>query len=535
MGVYLNSSMACQMYQNETKRPYFVDKTMLLTELFPMIEQGTSYLCITRPRRFGKTVMANMIGAFLGKGCDSGELFKNLKIAGQDGYMQNLNHYNVLQIDFSVMNDECNNYKEYIGTIKELLREDLHRAYPDIPYRANGSVSEDLNRIYNEQKERFVFILDEWDAVFHMPFMTEENRRSYLLFLKGLLKDKAYVSMVYMTGILPIAKYSSGSELNMFAEYTMVSEIKFSSYFGFTEAEVDNLYLKYCLTTKEPRISREKLREWYDGYHTKAGERVYNPRSIVLALTNNNIGNYWTSSGPYDEIYYYIEHNVGDVRRELALMVSGEPVDIRIREYAASSMDLLTRDEIFSAMIVYGFLSYEDGQVRIPNRELMEKFDEMICRESSLGYIYRLARESERMLSATLSGDTDTMAQILTHAHNTETPILTYNNEVELAAIVNLVYLAAREHYRVEREDRAGIGYVDFIFYPYKKNEDCMILELKVDHTPEEAIQQITNRQYALRFKGKLGESSPYTGRILAVGISYFRETKEHQCRIEVL
>ena len=104
-----------------------------------------------------------------------------------------------------------------------------------------------------------------------------------------------------------------------------------------------------------------------------------------MALTNNNLGNYWTSSGPYDEIYYYIEKNVAGVRNDLALMVSGESVEAKVQEYAATSMELTTREEIFSAMVVYGFLSSEEGKVRIPNRELMERFDEMLQKEPSLG------------------------------------------------------------------------------------------------------------------------------------------------------
>ena len=166
------------------------------------------------------------------------------------------------------------------------------------------------------------------------------------------------------------------------------------------------------------------MRNWYDGYHTKAGERVYNPRSVVAALVNNNLGDYWTSSGPYDEIYYYIEKNVGDVRDDLALMAAGIPVGAKIREYAATSMKLRTRDEIFSAMVVYGFLSYNNGLVSIPNRELMNKFDDMLRKEPSLGYVNRLARESERMLKATLSGDTETMLEILEYAHDSEVPLL---------------------------------------------------------------------------------------------------------------
>ena len=139
------------------------------------------------------------------------------------------------------------------------------------------------------------------------------------------------------------------------------------------------------------------------------------------------------------------------------------------------------------------------------------------------------------MLVATLQRDTDIMAEILEFAHNTESPIFSYSSEIELSAVINLVYLAARDKYRVEREDKAGEGYVDFIFYPTRKNEDALLLELKVDSTPEEAIQQIKDKNYALRFKGKLGEKPKYTGRILAVGISYSKKTKKHSCKVEVL
>lgn len=333
-----------------------------------------------------------------------------------------------------------------------------------------------------------IFVFDEWDFIFHQRFITEDDKTSYLLFLRNLLKDRPYVSLVYMTGILPIEKYSSGSEINMFAEFTMTNEQRFSEYFGFTDCEVDELYRRYLENTKNRMVSRADLKTWYDGYHTKSGVRLYNPRSIVLSLMNNNTGNYWTSSGPYDEIFYYIEHNVDDVKDDLALMISGIPVSASIQEYAVTSQNLQTRDEIFSAMVVYGFLTYENGKVSIPNKELMDKFADMLKKESSFGYVYRLARESERMLKATLEGNIDTMANILEIAHDTEVPLLGYNNETELTAVVNLVYLSARDYYRVEREDKSGKGFVDFIFYPIKdKNGDCIILELKVDHTPEEA------------------------------------------------
>lgn len=218
-------------------------------------------------------------------------------------------------------------------------------------------------------------------------------------------------------------------------------------------------------------------------------------------------------------------------------MISGERIDARIQEYAATADELRTKDQIYSAMVVYGLLTYDSfsGKVFIPNKELMDKFNELLLSKDSLGYIHSLAKESEKMLKATLAGDTQTMVRILKFAHDTESPILSYNSETELSAVVNLVYLSARDKYRIEREDKAGEGYVDFIFYPEHKNAESIILELKIDSSPEEAIRQIKQKKYALRFRGRLGEKPRYTGKVLAVGISYHKKTKEHFCQIEQL
>lgn len=251
--------------------------------------------------------------------------------------------------------------------------------------------------------------------------------------------------------------------------------------------------------------------------------------------TRQKKSNYWTSSGPYDEIFYYIRNNIKDIREDLAFMAAGERIGIMLQGYAALETELETKNQIYSAMVVYGLLTYQDGAVFIPNKELMDKYNELLITNDSLGYIHRLAEVSEKMLAATLSGDTEAMIDILKFAHDTESPILSYSNETELSAVVNLVYLAARDRYRVEREDKAGEGFVDFIFYPERRDDAGIILELKVDSTPDEAICQIKKKGYLLRFQGKLAEKEKYRGRILAVGISYDKKTKVHSCKVEVL
>ena len=535
MGMFLNSSVPYEGYKEVRIDQFFVDKSKLIDELIPALGKRNRYFCITRPRRFGKTVMANMVGAFFGKAQDAAELFAGLAVSKSKEYTSHLYKHDVIYIDFSRVPRDCKSYSQYIKRIQDGMNQDLIEAYPNLQIDISDSVWDILQEVFEETRNKFIFVIDEWDAVFHMPFISSEEQKDYLLFLKNLLKDQVYVELAYMTGVLPIAKYSSGSELNMFMEYDMATSKRFSEYFGFLDYEVDNLYERYQKEIIEPEIFREDLRVWYDGYYTVLGKRLYNPCSIVCALADNELASYWISSGPYDEIFYYIKNNIEDIRDDLVLLIAGEGIQVEIQNYAAVSMQLETKDEIYSAMVVYGLLTYKDGKVYIPNREIMEQFKKLLMSKDSLGYVYRLAKESEKMLKATLTGDTKTMTDILQYAHDMESPILSYNSEVELSAVVNLCYLAARDHYLVEREDKAGRGFVDFIFYPERKGADCMILELKVDSTPKEAIRQIKEKKYALRFQGKLGELPKYTGRILAVGISYDRKIKEHACEIEVL
>lgn len=536
MGMFLNSIVPFESYKDIARTRFFVDKTPMIDEILSsVILDGQKYLCFTRPRRFGKSVMANMIGAFFERSAEGKDVFGSLKIAGSDNYQNHMNRHDIIYIDFSRMPRNCNSYEYYISRIQDGINKDLQEAFPELSLSDDWAVWDNLQFIFEKLKARFIFVIDEWDAIFHKDFITEAHRKKYTEFLRNLLKEQGYVEFVYMTGVLPIAKYSDGSELNMFQEYSIATRVKFGEYFGFLDSEVDDLYGRYLKTVRNPQISRDDLRSWYDGYYTKGGERVYNPRSVVCALTDNELANYWTSSGTYDSVFSYIKDNISKVQDDITVLYAGGRVPSDIQEYAASSMRLETKDEIYSSMVVYGLLTYKDGAVSIPNRELMDSFSVMMKRERSLGYIYNLANASRKMLSATLSGDTETMADILKLAHDTEAPVLSYNSEIELAAVVNLVYLAARDRYRVEREDKAGEGYVDFIFYPERRSEDGIILELKVDDTAEHAIRQIKERNYALRFTGKLGEKPKYTGRILAVGISYSRKTKEHFCKVEVL
>lgn len=562
MGYYLNSEDAYELYKSETGKDYFIDKTKMLQDLIRIIDQGGDSISITRPRRFGKSVIAAMIGAFFGKGADSSALFSKLKIAENSEYTKHLNQHNVIYVDFSKGPAECKSYAQYIDYIKERLTLDLKESYPNAFLLPDDTLGETLRNVFRKyNREKFILVFDEWDYIFHRDYFTESDRGRFTAFLGDLTKGRAYVTLTYMTGILPIKKYSGSDTMNHFAEFNMANSGMYSEYFGFTNAEVDELYQRYVRNTPNPVISREDLRDWYDGYHRKGKESVYNPNSVVFALTQNEPGNYWARAGEYEELKDYILDDTDGVRDAVMLLAAGESVKVDIQEYATSAQKLETRDEILSVMTVYGYLNYFDGCVRIPNRELWMEFDKIIRAAPRFNYMRELEKESLRILKATYDGDEDTVGKMLAIVHTTESPLKAYSDEAELSGSVKLAYIAARNKYNMERietpprcarrqvapsigrnaahldgaKDQAGIGYVDYIFYPHNRSDDGIIIELKVDDSPETALQQIKDKDYALKFKGKVGEQPKTTGRIILVGIGYYKKDKVHRCRIEIL
>lgn len=517
MGLYLNSDSILKKYTRLYKNEYFVDKSLIINQINKLIGSFDVYLCVTRPRRFGKTSLINMLGAYYSKATDSSQIFDNLKISQANGYREHLNKYNVISISFNEIPDNLKTYDQYINNITNQVKKEVISEFnlTDI------EESDSLKRVLQKSKQQFIFLLDEWDYIFNNNLF-EESQDKFLEFLRNLLKDESYVELCYMTGVLPIKKYSSGSALNMFDEFTFLKDRKFGEYFGFTEDEV----LDLCEQNKY--MDFKKLEEWYNGYTTARGIKIYNPRSVVKALKNDYCESYWTNTGAMDEVSQYLKYNVLEIRDDVIKMVSGQEIDITIdEEFRAGQGTPKTKEEIYSAMIVLGFLSYNDGYLKIPNKELMIEFEKAL-RDKSFGYVSDIIENSRTMLKATVNKDTKTVEQILHDIHNSEIPILQYNDENSLSCVITLAYLSARDTYRVEREEKTGKGYADFTFHPRRKNDTAFIVELKKDEVPEVAINQIREKEYIQKFKAE-NEGKE----VLAVAICYDSKKKEHHCKIE--
>ena len=430
MGLYLNTDKSLELYKKLLNTEYFVDKSNIIKKINKTINTTNGYICVTRPRRFGKSSVADMLGAYYSKAVDSKEIFSNLNISSDVNFKKHLNKYNVISVTFNEIPENMETYNDYISNIINQLKKEVREKFDVEDFDSDDS----LNRLLLKTREKFIFIFDEWDYIFNNNLF-EEHQNDYLEFLRNLLKDQPYVAVCYMTGVLPIKKYSSGSALNMFDEFTFLQDRIFGEYFGFTEKEV------HVLSEQNGNLDFKEIEQWYNGYLTATGIRVYNPRSVVKALQNDYCQSYWTNTGAMDEVSEYLKYNILEIRDDVIEMVSGEEVDITIdEEFRAGQGVPRTKEEIYSAMIVLGFLSYYDGYLKIPNKELMKEFEKAL-KDESFGYVSEIIDNSKRMLKATVDKDTKLVEEMLHNIHNSEIPILQYNDENSLSCVITLAYL----------------------------------------------------------------------------------------------
>lgn len=499
----------------------YVDKTGMIAFTNRILGTKDKLICVRRPRRFGKSIAAQMLCAYYDKSCDSRELFERLEISGDASFEQYLNRYNVIYLDITLFISRASNIRDVVPSMKAAVMKEVADAFPDVPKGAD--LAETLINTAKTIGEKFIMIIDEWDALFREARGDAKLQKEYIVLLRSLFKSSwtdAVFEAVYITGILPIKKYSTGSALNMFKEYTMLRDPFFEEYFGFTENEVK------ALCERQSALTMDEISDWYNGYQAGGGTRLYNPRSVVCALEDSMCQSYWTRTGKMDEVLFFLKYNIGEVRDDVIRLVNDIPVRIDIKkEYYAGQKSPANRKDIYSAMIIYGLLSYHDGELRIPNKELMLEFEEAL-EDDDFGYVAELVRNSDQILNATLEKKGDTVASYLHDIHNSELPILKYNDENSLSCVVTLAYLSARNKYRIEREEKSGKGFADFIFHPRRNNLPGIILELKADSTPQDAIAQIKNKEYCEKLRKE------NVTNILAVGLSYDTGKKEHLCTI---
>ncbi len=527
MGIYLNpGNRGFQTILNGV----YVDKTGLIDFINRTINTPQKLTCFSRPRRFGKSFAAKMLCAYYDKSCDSRSLFQGLEISKRDSFDQHLNRYDVVYLDITWFISTTDDIKNVVNDIQSSVISELNNEFSEYVPENEKSLPRVMTTIASKTDRRFIVIIDEWDALFREAKNDVSLQKEYVQLLRGLFKGgtatDGTIAAAYMTGILPIKKYGTESALTDFKEYSMTTPKRLAEYIGFTEDEVKRLCDEY-------RMDFDEMQSWYDGYSFSRMKHVYSPNSVMNAIQEEEIQNYWTQTESFESLKKYIEINMDGLKNAIVLMLGGQRVKVDISTFQNDITSFANKDDVITLLIHLGYLAYDqkNKEVYIPNQEVAEAFQSVV-KGDRWKSVEQAINNSERLLDATLRGESDNVASALETVHEECSSVLNYNDENSLACAIYIAYYTAKNYYKVIREMPTGKGFADYAFIPGRDTDKpALIIELKYDKDADTAIRQIHENRYD-------GDLKKYYGDLLLVGINYDKDAKganakRHSCLIE--
>ena len=519
MGKYLNVGNAGF---KAIRKGLYIDKTGMIAFINNTLGTADKLTCVSRPRRFGKSFAAKMLCAYYGKCCDSYTLFEDLEIAKDVSFKTHLNKYHVIYLDITLFISIASETSNIVKNIESALTDEIEQAFPDI--KKESSLAGMLFNVSEAYGEKFIMIIDEWDALFREAKENTALQKEYIGLLRSLFKSSwtdDIFEAAYMTGILPIKKYGTQSAMTDFREYTMTQPEPLEKYVGFTGPEVQKLCCEFSLPYTD-------VQKWYDGYVLGTDTHIYSPKSVIEAVRRRRIGNYWTQSETYESLRIYIELDEDGLKEAIIQMLGGAHIPIDVATFQNDMTTIGSRDDVLTLLVHLGYLSYDidNKSVYIPNEEVREEFVRAVTKGRHTE-IAKLIRNSDLLLEATLNMDEEAVAAAIEEAHSAGTAPTFYNNEQALRSVIRVAYISCMDEFLKIDELPSGHGYADVVFFPKKTSSmPLLLIELKWNKTDKGAIRQIKDKNYPQALMD-------YGGDILLVGINYDAKNKKHTCKIE--
>ena len=524
MGRFLNPDNSA--FQIALNSRIYVDKTELLDITNQSINTDAAFICNSRPRRFGKSMTANMLSAYYSRGCDSREMFDSLKIAGMDSFEKHLNQYDVIHFDVQWCMMDAGAPEKTVSYLNQHIIEELKTVYPVIISDSVQTAYGAMSQINEATGNRFIVIIDEWDVLIRDEAGNQAVQDEYIDFLRGMFKGTEptkFISLAYLTGILPIKKLKTQSALNNFKQYTMLSPGQFAPYIGFTEEEVQCLCNQYHQQFSE-------VKRWYDGYCMGA-YHVYNPNAVVNLMVDGTFQSYWSQTGTYEAILPLINIDFDGLKTSIIAMLSGDEIKVKTTSFQNDMVSFKNMNDVLTLLIHMGYLAYNQNKktAYIPNEEIREEFSDAV-EENKWSELLQFEQQSDTLLEATLNMEAEKVALGMEKIHTEYASFIQYNDENSLSNVLAIAYLSSMKYYfKPVRELPTGRGFADFVYVPkpdYIADYPVLLVELKWDKTVQTAIHQIKEKNYPESLL-------QYSGKILLVGISYDKSNKKHVCSIE--
>ena len=429
-----------------------------------------------------------------------------------------MNKYNVIWLNLPKFKDFNCSIDTVLPTMVKRLKNELIKEFSNVELNEDDSLQFILAKIFEQTKEKFVVLIDEWDFIFRESSNTKLHEE-YIDFLRVLFKDSPFIKLAYITGILPVKRYNTQSALNNFDEYSMVVPRNMGEYIGFTENEVKELCKKF-------NRDFDEIKAWYDGYLMPNNVHLYNPRSVVMSM-EGDIESYWVATSSFEALSIPINLDLKDLRKTILKLMGGTRCLVNVTKFKNDFNSIRSKDDALTFLVHLGYLGYDKstGEVFIPNREIRGEFDNVL-EDSEWEEVVDAIQNSEDLLKATWNCDEEAVAEYIEKAHRKLASILGYNNEETLRSVVSIAYYTAIRFYQFLKEFPSGKGFADMVFLPYKHiNKPLIVIELRKNNTAESAISQIREKKYSESLQ-------KYSGEILLVGITY-DDSKRHYCKIE--
>ena len=508
----------------------YVDKTMLIDLINARIGTDKCLVCVSRPRRFGKSYAAKMLTAYYDASCDSHSLFDDKKIAEIPSYEKHLNQYHVINLDItSFISDAAIKRKALVEVpqmIVDTIHDELVTLYPDMPHMKNRN--DEITWVVENSGKQVIFIIDEWDAMIREAKDDLEAQQAYLKLLRGWFKNSNFtpkaVAAAYMTGILPIKKDGSQSAISDFIEYPILYPGEFAEYTGFTENEVIRLCQKH-------EVDFLECKAWYDGYDFPGHVDIYNPYSVMCAIQNKKCRSYWKKTSASESLFSYINMNFDGLQKIITRLISGEEIEVDVDDFENDFESFKDKDDVLTLLVHLGYLTYHEneGTVRIPNQEILSEYHKFLKSSKVNNEWVKLLDASKQLLDDTIAGKTETVIESIKNIRHTNYAPTFYNNEQALRYVIKFAYIYALGQYMKVEELPSGHGIADVVYIPKRFSPlPSLLIELKWDKSDGGAIKQIKENDYPALLAG-------YGGDIILVGINYDPSTDEHSCVIERL
>ena len=531
MGTYLNPGNSGF---EEVLNGDYIDKTGLIALINQRINTPSKLVCISRPRRFGKSYAAKMLCAYYDYTCDSHSLFEKYEISNDRTYESNINKYHVIYLDMTNLLEKVEPQR-LIQFIKDNVENEILAT--DTNIIKGSSFDQTLINAVEKTGRKIVMIIDEWDTPIRESMV---NSKEYLLFLRMLFKSSSTTPKIfaaaYMTGILPIKKDGSQSAISDFKEFSILEPGEFAKYTGFLEADVKKICDKY-------HCDFRKMKKWYDGYTVGNMVSVYNPYSVISAAVSGKYKSYWRQTSAADDLLKYIEMDEEGLQEDIAQLIAGETIEIDSSSFNNDVTGFKIKDDVLTLLVHLGYLAYEqkveilgegddeDELIRefvyIPNDEVRLEFKN-ILKLAKHEVLVELLAKSGKLFQDTISGNEEAVAQAIDGIRQMNYAPTYYNDEQALRYIIKFAYIVCVDNYMKIEELPSGKGIADVVFIPRKAADPTLVIELKWNKSDTAAIQQIKDREYPTILKNR-------KGRIILVGINYDEKTKVHTCKIEMV